>query len=49
MQITRKDEQERLRREADEARAAAEAALQRARELEQAAQEAGAPAAANES
>lgn len=47
MQITRKDEQERLRREADEARAAAEAALQRARELEQAAQEAGAPAAAN--
>ncbi|MGC6482147.1 MAG: S1 RNA-binding domain-containing protein [Synechococcus sp.] len=47
MQITRKDEQNRLRREADEARAAAEAALQRARELEQAAQEAGAPAAAN--
>ena len=47
MQITRKDEQERLRREADEARAAAEQALQRARELEQAAQQAGAPAAAN--
>ena len=47
MQITRKDEQERLRREADEARAAAEQALQRARELEQAAQQAGAPAAAS--
>ena len=45
MQITRKDEQDKLRREADEARAAAEAALQRARELERAAQEAGAPAA----
>ncbi|MEB3158798.1 MAG: S1 RNA-binding domain-containing protein [Synechococcus sp.] len=43
MQITRKDEQERLRREADEARAAAEAALERARELERAAQEAGGP------
>ena len=47
MQITRKDDQERLRREADEARAAAEAALTRARDLERAAQEAGAaPAAA---
>ena len=45
MQITRKDEQDKLRREADEARAAAEAALQRARELERAAQEAGAPSA----
>ena len=44
MQITRKDDQERLRREADEARAAAEAALERARELERAAQQAGAPA-----
>ena len=30
MQITRKDDQERLRREAEEARAAAEAALERA-------------------
>ena len=44
MQITRKDDQERLRREAEEARAAAEAALERARELERAAQEAGAQA-----
>ena len=44
MQITRKADQERLRREAEEARAAAEAALERARELERAAQEAGAQA-----
>ena len=44
MQITRKDDQERLRREAEEARAAAEAALERAKELERAAQEAGAQA-----
>ena len=50
MQITRKDEQERLRREADEARAAAEAAVAKARELERAAEQAGAavaPAAPN--
>ncbi len=45
MQITRKDEQDKLRREADEARAAAEAAIQRAQELERAAQEAGVPTA----
>jgi small subunit ribosomal protein S1 len=44
MQITRKDEQDKLRREADQARAAAEAALKHAQELERAAQEAGAPA-----